>query len=278
MTTATDREVRVRRSADGDGRAAAQPVEAPQVSAHGISVVTAEELNAKLSGPIDKVAPNVQAAADDYIASYKEELLAEAEHAMTEMDKADQERRRAEGLGAPRVGSYVSYDIVSFSPLQFIGPPPYLPHKIVASGEPMLLRALQWINPRVSIPEGFAIPATKQLGGRHLRVRFDLLNITTGVPGPGVTADIPVLPAAAPTFILFSFFMIAPPVGDPQLFEVNVTSDIVGMSQPYAAFATWHRDNDVELPWLAPAPPNFPPTVLASWRHGSPMRFMVYAE
>jgi len=252
---------------------------------HGVAFMTAEELGATVEGPVASVAPEAQAMANRWVAGYKAELLGKAEAAFAAQDEAafaaqDEAHAegRAAGLGEVTIGRYVGYDIISISPLQFIGSPPYLPHKIVAGGELMLLQALQWINPRVSIPEGFGVPATTQLGGRHLRVRFDQLNLTTGVAGPSFNINIPSLPAPAPTFILFSLFLVAPPVAQTQLIEVNVTSDIVGMAQPYAAFATWHRDRDTDLPWLAPAPANFPPAVPSQWLHGVPMRYMVYPK
>lgn len=267
--TVVDKELVARKSPTTNGRTAAP---AP-ASAHGVVIMTAEELGATIEGPVATPTPEAQAAAARWTENYKAELLQKTEAALSALDE------QAAGLGTVRIGTYVSYDVVSISPLQFIGNPPYLPHKIVAGGNLMVLQALQWINPRVSIPEGFGVPATTQLGGRHLRVRFDQLNLTTGVAGPNFNIDIPVLPAPAPTFILFSLFMVAPPVAQPQLIEVNVTSDIVGMAQPYAAFATWHRDRDAELPWLAPAPANFPPNVAAQqWLHGVPMRYMVYPQ
>jgi hypothetical protein len=272
--TVVDKELVARKGTATNGRAAAA------ATTSKVTIMTAEELGATVEGPVAAASAEVRAEVDRWVENYKAELVSSAELALAAQDKAAREAREGNvALGGPGIGSYMSFDVVSISPLQFIGNPPYLPHKIVAGGELMLLQALQWINPRVDIPQGFAIPATVQLGGRHLRVRFDQLNLTTGVAGPNFNINIPILPNPAPTFILFSLLLVAPPVAQTQLFEVNVTSDIVGMSQPYAAFATWHRDRDAELPWLAPAPANFPDSVPANrWLHNAPMRYMVYPQ
>jgi hypothetical protein len=263
MTTAVDRELVARRGTSGNGRAAGLS------AAPTVAFATAEELGAKLDGPVASANAEQQAAANAWIEQYKAQLVSETSQALAADDQAA-------GLGEQVSGTYVAYDIIAVSPIQFFGNPPHRPHKIVAGGELMLLQALQWINPRVSVGEGFLNPATLQCGGREMRVRFDQLNLTTGVAGPAFTFNIPVLPAVAPTFILFSLFMIAPPVAQTQLIEVNVTSDIVNGAQPFAAFATWHQDVDTHLPWLAPAPANFPPTAPPQLRHNTPMRYMVY--
>jgi hypothetical protein len=268
----TEEELRVRRGTPaptGDGKVTGE------VSSSGLRAVTAEELGAVVDGPT--IAPGAQelSAAQRWTNSYKTALLTSGDAYVQK--KADEDLAGpTAGIGTITHGTYVSYDIVALSPIQLAGGPPFGPHKLVASGRPMLLQAVQWINPRVDIANGFIVPATTQLSGRHLRVRFNLLNLTTGIAGPNFNIDIPALSAPAPAFILFSLFMNAPAVTQAELYEVNVTSDIVGMAQPYAAFATWHHDNDPDRPWFAPAPPNFPPPVPAQWLHGIPMRFMVY--
>ncbi len=245
------------------------------VSPSGLRVVTAEELGAVIDGPT--ITPSAQDlnAAQRWSNSYKAALLASGDKYVQEKAQEDLDGATV-GIGTITHGTYVSYDIVALSPIQLAGGPPFGPHKLVAAGRPMMLQAVQWINPRVDIANGFIVPATTQLSGRHLRVRFNQLNLTTGIAGPSFNVDIPALSAPAPTFILFSLFMNAPAVTQAELYEVNITSDIVGMAQPYAAFATWHHDLDPDRPWFAPAPPNFPPPVPAQWLHGIPMRYMVY--
>jgi hypothetical protein len=256
----------------GDGKATGA-----EVSSSGLRVVTAEELGAVIDGPVVTPSPQMLTAAQRWTDSYKAALLASGEKYVEEKAREDLEGPTA-GIGAITHGTYVSYDIVALSPIQLAGGPPFGPHKLVAGGRPMMLQAVQWINPRVDIANGFIVPATTQLSGRHLRVRFNQLNLTTGIAGPSFNVDVPALSAPAPTFIVFSLFMNAPNVTQAELYEVNITSDIVGMAQPYAAFATWHHDRDEDRPWFAPAPPNFPPPVPAQWLHGIPMRYMVFPE
>lgn len=266
--TVVDKELVARKGAAGNGRAAA----APAPSSASKFVATAAELDATVDGPVAELSAEAQAAASRWIESYRADLAQQVEAAFAQQDAA----AGAAGLGEITFSNYVSYDIVSVAPVQLIGYPPYKPHKIVASGEPFLLQAIQWINPRVG--PGFIVPAGVQLKKRQLQVRFDLLNLTTGIAGPNfsISITLPNPSGPVPPIIFFSLPLIAPAVTRPELIEVNVTSDIVGVSEPFSAFATWHYDYDADLPWLAPAPPNFPPTVAPQWFHGTPLRYLVY--
>lgn len=270
MSVTTERDQEIVARTGTNGRAA--PAPGPIITSD-LVFMTADELGAKVTGPVVVPPADIKAKADQWIAEYRDKLVQSTGEALQRL-----EAKKAAGLGEIVSGTYVSYDIVSISPLQFIGNPPHLPHKIAAGGELMMVQAVQWINPRVSITEGFLNPATLQLGGRHLRVRFDQLNLTTGAAGPAVTFNIDPLPAPTPAFVYFDFFILAPAVTDTQLIEVNVTSDIVGMAQPFAAFASWHQDLDNDLPWLWPAAPGMPPTLPAPHFHAAPMRYMVFPK
>jgi hypothetical protein len=68
-------------------------------------------------------------------------------------------------IGEPTVGPYVAFDVVVTSPIQFGGPPPYQPSKVIAAGEDAFIVAFIFVNPTVNIPLGWAVPATVQLGG-----------------------------------------------------------------------------------------------------------------
>jgi hypothetical protein len=68
--------------------------------------------------------------------------------------------------GDPATGFYVGFDVVATSPIQFGGPPPYQPSKVIAAGEQAFVVALIFVNPTVNIPLGWAVPASVQLGGR----------------------------------------------------------------------------------------------------------------
>jgi hypothetical protein len=173
--------------------------------------------------------------------------------------------------GDPTTGFYVGFDVVATSPIQFGGPPPYQPSKVIAAGEQAFIIALIFVNPTVNIPLGWAVPATVQLGGRTWRMTLDQGNLTTGgvLPQQVQTATF-TSPAAAFTPVIFS--LATPNPGpDPALIEANVTVDIVDPAQPYAAFATTFLDVDNDPGFLG-VPVN------AGFRHELPNRYLIYSE
>ena len=135
-------------------------------------------------------------------------------------------------IGEPTVGQYVAFDVAATSPIQPIALPPYQPSKVIAAGEPAYLIAYMFVNPMASIPNGFAVPPTVQLGGRGWRVSLDLMNLTdlthttlvqTGTYGP-----------VAPSLSFAVFTLPTPNPGpDAAVYEANVTLDIVDPAQPY---------------------------------------------
>jgi hypothetical protein len=156
--------------------------------------------------------------------------------------------------GNQTTGFYVGFDVVATSPIQFGGPPPYQPSKVIAAGEQAFIIAFIFVNPTVNIPLGWAIPATVQLGGRTWRMTLDQGNLTTGgiLPQQVQTATF-TSPALTITPVVFS--LATPNPGpDPALIEANVTVDIVDPAQPYAAFATNFLDVDNDPSFLG-APP-----------------------
>lgn len=190
------------------------------------------------------------------------------------VDTLDAARTEAGALeaGAVTVGTYVGLDVLAYSPIQGIGPPPYEPHKIIAGGEWAVIWALIFVNPAVSIPNGFAIPAAVQLGGRGFRVRCEQVNLTDVTSGPDFTF-VGTFPSTAPSLTWVPFYFVAPdPGADPRLMEANITVDITAPGQPWAAFATWHFDVDSDpgFLWLPPTP--------AGLQHDIPMRYLIYSE
>src|SRR5256714_4640993 len=89
--------------------------------------------------------------------------------------------------GDPTTGFYVGFDVVATSPIQFGGPPPYQPSKVIAAGEQAFIIAFIFVNPTVNIPLGWAIPATVQLGGgaRPVTLRPGNLTHRRGLPRHG---------------------------------------------------------------------------------------------
>jgi len=181
-------------------------------------------------------------------------------------------------VGEPTVGPYVAWDVLSLSPIELASFP------LPANAPSRILRgtnfatvticafvAILWTNPTVDIPNGFAVPANIQLGGRTARVSFDQLNLTTATAGPNFTFIIP-LPAPVPPLIVIPAFSITPNVTTPELFELNVTADILESPQPYSGFATWHANADNEPSWFGTFPPATAPQLL----HDVQNRYMCY--
>jgi hypothetical protein len=175
-------------------------------------------------------------------------------------------------IGEPTTGPYVAFDVVATSPIQFGGPPPYQPSKVIAAGEQAFIVAFIFVNPTVNIPLGWAVPASVQLGGRTWRMTLDQGNLTTGgvLPQQVVGAT---FGGAAATLTPVVFSLATPnPGADPWLIEANVTVDIVDPGQPYAAFATNFLDIDDDPGFL------FVPPSPAGFRHELPNRYLIYSD
>jgi hypothetical protein len=208
---------------------------------------------------------------------YTARLTARAEQRLAELAGHSNGNGMLPRIGGPTTGNaatgfYVGFDVVATSPIQFGGPPPYQPSKVIAAGEPAFIVALIFVNPTVNIPLGWAVPAAVQLGGRTWRMTLDQGNLTTGgvLPQQVVTAAFG-SPAATLTQVIFS--LATPNPGpDPALIEANITVDIVDPAQPYAAFATNFLDVDDDPGFLGvPATP-------AGFRHELPNRYLIYSE
>lgn len=240
-----------------------------------IKTATASELGFELThGQMPQVPEDIMQDArqwaDDYKASLAQRIQLYSEQLAASRSMHNGQAGPEEG--EPSVGNYVGWDLVSISPIQFEALPPYRPNKIIASGELTMLQAVLFINPTVSVPDGFAIPANVQLGNRDVRVSFDQFNLTTGTPGPNFTLVGNLGPAPTASGILIQVFFNAPAVATPQLVEVNVTADVLNLGQPYAAFATWHIDMESSPPFLGLGP------VSPQFEYDIPQRYMVYPK
>jgi hypothetical protein len=215
----------------------------------------------------------VPAGAEEWRAAADQKLRAKVETYLATMDAKHRDGERADRLGEPTVGTYVALDVLMYSPIQQITFPPYEPSRIIAGGENAIIWALVFINPAVDVAQGFAIPATVQLGGRQLRVRLDQINLSTVQPGAAQLFVLN-LPAPAPSLIWLPFqFTAADPGVNPELFEANVTVDIADPAQPYAAFATHHVSVDADPAFLS-----IPPQPGWQLLHNIPMRYLVYRQ
>lgn len=173
--------------------------------------------------------------------------------------------------GEVTVGPYVGLDVLAYSPIQWIGMPPYAPHKIIRGGEQAVIWALVFVNPAVDVLNGFAVPATVQLSGRGFRVRCDQIDLTNVSNGPDFTFT-GTFPSPAPALTWIPFPFTAPDPGlNPRLMEANITVDITDMAQPWAAFSTWHFDFDSDPGFLG-----FVPSVPPQLQHDIPMRYLIY--
>jgi len=265
------------RTAEGSRQAArsGQQTELVVKSRHKIVAKTADEMGIHLTqGHMADLSDDIRERAMDWTNDYKSSLIQRTELYLEQLGALQGARngRVSPEEGEPTVGNYVGWDLITISPIQFEALPPYRPNKIVASGELSVLQSIMFINPAVSVPDGFAIPANIQLGNRDVRVSFDQFNLTKGIPGPNFTFVGNLGPAPVPPILIFQVFFIAPAVTSPELVEVNVTADVLNLGQPYATFATWHVDIEATPPFLGLAP------VAPQAEYDIPQRYMVYPK
>jgi hypothetical protein len=175
--------------------------------------------------------------------------------------------------GDPTTGFYVAFDLAVTSPIQFGGPPPYQPSKIIKAGESAFIIAFMFANTKVDIPHGFAVPANIQLSNRTWRMTLDQLNVGTGAALPQqVVINTFVGPAPMLTGMVFALPTLANPGPNPALIEANVTVEITDPGQPYAAFATNFFDVDYDPSFLGI------PSTPAQWRNELPNRYLLYSN
>jgi hypothetical protein len=245
--------------------AAEAPTEAAAAPSR-VSSVTAQSLGAE-------PAVELPAGAEEWRQAAERKLMGQVEKYVSDMDARHRAGDDKQSLGEVTVGTYVALDVLAYSPIQSITFPPYEPSRIIAGGEDAVIWAAVFINPAVDVVQGFAVPATVQLGGRRLRVRLEQINLSSVTNGPDQTFTL-TLPSPAPSLIWVPFFFTAADPGvNPALFEANITVDIADAAQPYAAFATHHISVDAEpaFLWVPPEP---------GWQllHNIPMRYLVYRQ
>ena len=230
---------------------------------HGVTAVTAEELGAEVTGQMPALPPDVQAKAKQWVNGYKAKLVAQTNEYLAKAAAGV-----ATQAGEIVVSGYLHWDIVTISPIQFTGFPPFQPSRIIGSNEAALLLAVLFINPAIG-PGGLS--ATTILGGRNFRVRFEQVNLTDVTDGPDFTF-VGAFPPLAPALSLFPVVIVAPnPGANPRLVELNVTADITNLAQPFAAFATHHINIDAEPGFLGIPAVGAPRLV-----HEIPLRYLIY--
>ena len=191
---------------------------------------------------------------------------------------------QANGGVAPRIGApttnlggppYVAFDVVATSPITVAGPQLiYPPSKIIPAGSLSFLVAFIYTNP--SPGNGWAVPASVQLGLRPWRMTVDQTNLTNGTTSRLVGTGVFGSPAATITPVVFALPTPNPGV-DPWLIEANVTVYVDVPAQPFAAFATsfFDIDNDPGFP-VAPFLPPVPPET-AGYRYDLPNRYLIFS-
>jgi hypothetical protein len=239
----------------------------------GISVATAEELGAELSGPAVAIPADLQEEVQALIEEAKLKLVSQMRaNVQKALHKNGNGAQPSPTLGGPILQgppTYEYWDLLVISPQQFIVPPfTFQPHKIVAGGEFTLLLAVLFINPLPS--PGGGMSATQYLAGRGFRVRFQHVDLTNVVGGPSfVFAGN--FPAPAPMISIFPVgFVPANPGLNPQLLELNVTADVTDPVQPFAAFGSQWLDIEDD--------PGFPVPQASGLRTQIPLRYLVYSE
>jgi hypothetical protein len=233
--------------------------------------ITAEETTTA-AAPQDEL----EEQANELLANFTARLTTSAEQYVEQLSRARSAPATATDgqvrLGEPTVNDYVAFDIAALSPIQFSGFPPYQPSKIIAAGEDAFLFVFMFTNPLVSIPDGFAIPASVQLSGRNWRIRLEQVNLSQVQNGPDGTRTGTFGPPAA---IITSRFFRLPtpdPGPNPRIMEALITADIDNPALPFAAFASniFDIDPDPAFFGIPPSPPQ--------WTHNVPLRYIVYRK
>jgi len=202
--------------------------------------------------------------------------------------------RMADRLARPEIGTrilpggYQYWNCLTVGPIQFYDAPPYRPSKIIAAGEETLILGVIWINPADTQDGGD--PGTHSLAERDYRVRFETIDLTDVVSGPGKKFE-DTFDSPAKEYYFFEWWHTWDLPGsdpNPKLYEVNFTADILTPGLEKAAFSTWHYDIDRE-PWfmvdLSSLDPNLNlpssltvGTQLPHIQFERPARFMVYPK
>ncbi|MGH9838851.1 MAG: hypothetical protein ACREEM_08715 [Blastocatellia bacterium] len=228
-----------------------------------------DDLIFKTSGDIEvpaEVLDRVRNFVDGYTASLEAKIEAYAQSMSGVKTEA----------GEPVLpGGYQYWNIMSLGPFQAFGPVgPYRPSKIIAAGELAWMSAAVAINPLPG--PGGSLPGTTVLGSRPWRLRFETINLSTVSNGPDATF-IGTFSGPAPILSVFTWFFVPGDPGiNPNLYETNVTIDITNPAQPFAGFATWHFDPDLEPGFLTPVGPL--PPVGPRLEHDIPARYLVYKK
>ena len=140
----------------------------------------------------------------------------------------------------------MAFDVAATSPVQFTGPPPYLPSKIIAAGDFAYLDRVHLHQP-VEWAPGWAA-----LGERSARRAAVADDARPGQPDHRDQQPTQVLSGVfpSPAAVITPVFFLLPTTpgpaagADPWLIEANVTVYVDIPAKPFAAFATKFYDFD----------------------------------
>ncbi len=171
-------------------------------------------------------------------------------------------------------GSYQWWEVLVAGPFQPIGPlGPFAPHKIIRHGEACFMLCAIVRNP-FPIAPGPNPSAAQIMAGQDYRLVLSTGNLTNWVAGPSFG---PLGGTFGGGFLNIHVVNLAgfpmPPDGQPHLYEGNVTMDILGPVPglpPFAGYATWVFDPDLQLPFL------FVPGAGPQLQHDISPRWVIY--
>jgi hypothetical protein len=183
---------------------------------------------------------------------------------------------------------YQWWNLLVLGPFQRVAPlGPFRPSKIIRHGEDAWMVVALWRNPR-PLPGGPNPSASQIMAPFRYRIRGEMINLSSVSNGPDFA---PITGTFGGGFTNIHTVRVPavrqPTDGQPDLYEVNFTVDILGPGPglpPFAGFATWVFDPDVEPPFVLPRvllPDGRVLTVRvpgtsAGLEHDTPARFLVY--
>jgi len=159
--------------------------------------------------------------------------------------QAGQEANSKPQIAEPYSGAlYKWWDVFVMGPFQNIMAPPFLPHKVIAAGEPAFFLAYVVKNPLPTPGNGPS--ALMLMNGRPFNLRAEMVNLSNVTDGPDIFVQSAFTTELVQAFLLV-FAAPTPPQGKPDLYEANVTVDVTdAFLQPMAAFATRWLDVDCD--------------------------------
>lgn len=178
---------------------------------------------------------------------------------------------------------YQWWNLLLAGPFQPVAPlGPFAAQKIIRHGEPAFMLAAFWRNP-ASLGGG---PSAAQIMSPFTcQLRLETINLSTVANGPDFVPAPFVFGAGNINIVTIPITagFPAPVQGNPQLYEVNATADIVGPGgglPPFAGYATAVLDPDIEPPFLFPFIPGVGPIVVPGLgpqlQRDTPSRFLRY--